>query len=178
MDVVRTILGERKISYLGLSYGTALGAVYTQMFPTRADRFVLDSAVDPKRMWRGMIQVWGSETEPAFQRWAAWTAERSATHHLGETPYEVAETFRNLVDRADRDPAGCPSGRAVRAGQWRPWALSDAPPKSRATARKGRVTTVAMALPTLRKTSAIALNISGTSDLSAADNRWPPRTAP
>ncbi|MET7298857.1 alpha/beta hydrolase [Embleya sp. NPDC005575] len=104
MDVVRTVLGEHKISYPGVSYGTALGAVYTQMFPTRTDRFVLDSAVDPKRMWRGMIQVWGPEAEPAFQRWAKWTAERSATYHLGETPKEVAETFWNLVYRADRDP--------------------------------------------------------------------------
>ncbi|MFH8621961.1 alpha/beta fold hydrolase [Streptomyces vietnamensis] len=40
------LLGEKKISYVGYSYGTYLGAVYTQMFPKRADRFVLDSAVE------------------------------------------------------------------------------------------------------------------------------------
>ncbi|CAO0828636.1 hypothetical protein SMICM17S_04700 [Streptomyces microflavus] len=33
MDVIRGALGERKISYLGYSYGTYLGTVYTQMFP-------------------------------------------------------------------------------------------------------------------------------------------------
>ena len=47
MDLLRAALGEQKLSYLGYSYGTYLGAVYTQMFPGRADRVVLDSAVDP-----------------------------------------------------------------------------------------------------------------------------------
>lgn len=104
MDVLRAVLGEKKISYFGVSYGTALGATYTQLFPGRADRFVLDSAVDPKRMWRKMIQVWASEAEPAFARWSRWTAERSATYHLGKTPDEVAAAFWRLVERADRDP--------------------------------------------------------------------------
>ncbi|MFJ3779324.1 alpha/beta hydrolase [Streptomyces sp. NPDC090075] len=47
MGVIRGILGERKLSYIGWSYGTYLGAVYTQLFPRHSDRTVLDSAVDP-----------------------------------------------------------------------------------------------------------------------------------
>jgi len=43
----RAALGEPKLSYLGYSYGSYLGALYTQMFPARSDRFVLDSAIDP-----------------------------------------------------------------------------------------------------------------------------------
>ncbi|MEV7194760.1 alpha/beta hydrolase [Streptomyces sp. NPDC093510] len=104
MDILRAVLGEKKISYFGVSYGTALGAVYTQLFPRRADRFVLDSAVDPKLMWREMFRVWAPEAEPAFARWSRWTAERSATYHLGKTPAEVSATFWKLVERADRDP--------------------------------------------------------------------------
>ncbi|GAA2774847.1 alpha/beta hydrolase [Streptomyces showdoensis] len=104
MDVVRAVLGEKKISYLGYSYGTYLGAVYTQMFPKRADRFVLDSAVDPERIWRGMIQVWAEGAEPAFARWTVWAAERNATYGLGGTPAEVGATFWALVAQADRKP--------------------------------------------------------------------------
>ncbi|MFK4068231.1 alpha/beta hydrolase [Streptomyces sp. NPDC029674] len=104
MDVLRAVLGEKKISYFGVSYGTALGAVYTQLFPRRVDRFVLDSAVDPKLMWRKMVQVWAPEAEPAFARWTRWTAGHSATYRLGKTPAEVASTFWRLVERADRDP--------------------------------------------------------------------------
>ncbi|MEV0523416.1 alpha/beta hydrolase [Streptomyces sp. NPDC050439] len=104
MDVLRAALGERRISYYGVSYGTALGAVYTQLFPRRADRFVLDSAVDPERMWREMFRVWTTEAERAFARWTKWTAARDATYGLGDTPAAVSKTFWDVVDKADRDP--------------------------------------------------------------------------
>ncbi|MEU6079143.1 alpha/beta hydrolase [Streptomyces sp. NPDC047108] len=104
MDVIRSVMGEKKISYLGYSYGTYLGAVYAEMFPKRTDRFVLDSAVDPARIWRGMIQVWAEGTEPAFDRWTKWTAKRNSTFKLGKTPGEVRKTFYDLVKRADKDP--------------------------------------------------------------------------
>ncbi|URN14626.1 MULTISPECIES: alpha/beta hydrolase [Streptomyces] len=104
MDLLRAVLGEKRISYLGYSYGTYLGAVYTQLFPGRADRFVLDSAVDPARTWRGMIQWWAKGAEPAFDRWTGWAAGRSETYGLGETPKEVERTFWDLVERADDKP--------------------------------------------------------------------------
>jgi len=121
MDVVRAVLGEKKISYLGYSYGTYLGAVYTQMFPRRTDRFVLDSAIDPARIWRGMMQVWSEGSEPAFTRWSKWTARRDATYKLGSTPDKVRKTFWDLVARANRKPIvfhGAPlSGDDIRAGR-------------------------------------------------------------
>ena len=47
MDSIREALGEDTISYLGYSYGSALGAVYADMFPGRVRAMVLDGAVDP-----------------------------------------------------------------------------------------------------------------------------------
>ncbi|MEU7179755.1 alpha/beta hydrolase [Streptomyces celluloflavus] len=104
MDVIRAVLGEKKISYLGYSYGTYLGAVYAQLFPQRADRFVLDSAADPARAWRGMFQAMAEGAEPAFTRWSEWTAQRHKTYNLGKTPAEVRKTFWNLIAQADRKP--------------------------------------------------------------------------
>ncbi|MFJ7062994.1 alpha/beta hydrolase [Streptomyces microflavus] len=104
VDLLRAVLGEKKISYLGYSYGTYLGAVYTQLFPGRADRFVLDSAVDPARAWRGMVQWWAEGAEPAFDRWTGWAAARSETYGLGDTPKKVDRTFWELVARADEKP--------------------------------------------------------------------------
>ncbi|MFI1768304.1 alpha/beta hydrolase [Streptomyces sp. NPDC020800] len=111
MDVIRAVLGEKKLSYLGYSYGTYLGAVYAQMFPGRTDRFVLDSAVDPARVWRGMIQVWAEGTEPAFTRWTKWTAQHHTTYKLGDTPAKVKKAFWDLVARADRDPVDFHGGK-------------------------------------------------------------------
>lgn len=104
LDLVRAILGEKKISYFGYSYGTYLGAVYAQLFPARSDRFVLDSAVDPERAWRGMIQWWAEGAEPAFDRWTAWAAARSKTYGLGDTPKKVEGTFWDLVAQAGEEP--------------------------------------------------------------------------
>ncbi|MER7047672.1 alpha/beta hydrolase [Streptomyces jumonjinensis] len=104
MDRIRAALGEKKISYLGYSYGTYLGAVYTELFPQRSDRIVLDSAVDPKRVWRTDFRLWGSESQKAYQRWTKWTAKRSDVYRLGDTPAKVDRTFWRIVKQADREP--------------------------------------------------------------------------
>ena len=47
MDAIRVAMGEAKLNYLGISYGTYLGVVYADLFPDKVGRFVIDSAVDP-----------------------------------------------------------------------------------------------------------------------------------
>ena len=48
MDLLRAALHLDRLDYLGYSYGTLLGAIYTEMFPARIGRFVLDGVLDPK----------------------------------------------------------------------------------------------------------------------------------
>jgi pimeloyl-ACP methyl ester carboxylesterase len=52
MDVLRRALGDRKLTFLGVSYGSYLGLVYASMFPDRIRAMVLDGIVDP-RAWAG-----------------------------------------------------------------------------------------------------------------------------
>ncbi|WP_226913299.1 alpha/beta hydrolase [Gephyromycinifex aptenodytis] len=47
MDVLRAALGQAKLSYLGKSYGTFLGATYAGLFPSRVGSMVLDGAIAP-----------------------------------------------------------------------------------------------------------------------------------
>jgi pimeloyl-ACP methyl ester carboxylesterase len=47
MDILRAALGDQKLTYLGKSYGTYLGATYAQEFPQRVGHLVLDGALDP-----------------------------------------------------------------------------------------------------------------------------------
>lgn len=47
MDVLRAVLGQQKLHYLGYSYGSFLGTVYANLFPDRVGQFVLDGAIDP-----------------------------------------------------------------------------------------------------------------------------------
>jgi pimeloyl-ACP methyl ester carboxylesterase len=47
LDVLRGVLGDEKLNFLGKSYGTYIGAIYAEMFPDRVGRLVLDGVVDP-----------------------------------------------------------------------------------------------------------------------------------
>ncbi|MFI6170971.1 alpha/beta fold hydrolase [Nocardia sp. NPDC051052] len=104
MDIVRGVLGEQRIDYFGLSYGTYLGAVFTQMFPERSGRIVLDSAIDPDRYWEGLVQDWGPADERALDDWATWAATKDDTYRLGATPPQVRATVEGLVRSVTRQP--------------------------------------------------------------------------
>ena len=52
MDVLRAALGDAKLTYLGKSYGTYLGAWYAQLFPAHVRALVLDGARRPRRVRR------------------------------------------------------------------------------------------------------------------------------
>lgn len=49
MDIIRVLVGDQKLNYLGVSYGTLLGALYADRFPTKVGRLVLDSAISPNQ---------------------------------------------------------------------------------------------------------------------------------
>jgi pimeloyl-ACP methyl ester carboxylesterase len=47
MDIIRELVGDEKLNFLGASYGTYLGGMYAEIFPDKVGRLVLDGAVDP-----------------------------------------------------------------------------------------------------------------------------------
>ncbi|MEV4097765.1 alpha/beta hydrolase [Streptosporangium saharense] len=104
IDLVRRVLGERRISFLGYSYGGYLGAVYTQMFPGRTDRVVLDSPGDPTTWGPRATRGTEDEAERALRGWAAWAAGRHGTYGLGATPARVLATVNAIVAAAQDRP--------------------------------------------------------------------------
>ncbi|MEV0585487.1 alpha/beta hydrolase [Nonomuraea sp. NPDC050310] len=99
MDVIRSALGERKLSYLGYSYGTYLGATYLQMFGAHADRVVLDSAVDPETYGPRLLRHNAPALEAALRRWAAWVAGRDGEYGLGATVREVRAAIDKITEK-------------------------------------------------------------------------------
>ncbi|MGW1339651.1 alpha/beta hydrolase [Kribbella sp. NPDC002412] len=89
IDQVRIALGEEKISYLGYSYGTYLGAVYLQLFPGRTDRVLLDGPMDPSKYGPQLLREVGPANEAALRAWASWAAARHSTYQLGTTTAQV-----------------------------------------------------------------------------------------
>lgn len=47
LDMLRAVVGDSRLNYLGYSYGTLLGAIYAETFPSTVGRMVLDGALNP-----------------------------------------------------------------------------------------------------------------------------------
>lgn len=106
MDEIRKALGRQQINYFGFSYGTYLAQVYSTMFPDRMRRMVLDSNVDPRKIWyRANL-----DQDIAFDRniniWFGWIAKYDKVFGLGDTRAEVSDTFYRVRDQLDRRAAG------------------------------------------------------------------------
>ena len=64
MDVLRRSVGDKKLNYLGFSYGSALGQYYANMFPDRVRSVVVDGVIDPTQ-WVGNAKT---KEIPTFDR--------------------------------------------------------------------------------------------------------------
>ncbi len=67
MNYLRAAVGDRKLTYLGFSYGTAIGATYASLFPNRHRALVLDGALDAdKYLNRPLLSL--REQSSGFER--------------------------------------------------------------------------------------------------------------
>lgn len=108
MDVIRAALGEKKINYLGFSYGTYLGAVYGTLFPGRLNRSVLDSSMHPDWLYYEQFKQQAVASRQNVEAWAAWVAERDNTYHLGNSLAEVMATLDAIGEQLAVKPIPSP----------------------------------------------------------------------
>ena len=106
MDSIRQALGLKQITYYGFSYGTYLGQVYSTLFPSHVRRLILDSNVDPRRVW---YQA-NLDQDVAFNRniniWFGWLAKYNSVYHLGSTEQAVSKLFYATQSSLQNAPAG------------------------------------------------------------------------
>src|SRR5207247_2178977 len=114
MERIRVTLGDAKLSYLGYSYGTLLGAVYAKLFPDRIRAMVLDGAVDPLQNAVDGTAVQTGGFEKAFDDFAAWCRAQGARQCpiAPDARARVNETLRV----ARQSPVAGPGGRQATAG--------------------------------------------------------------
>ncbi|MFE6747214.1 alpha/beta hydrolase [Kitasatospora purpeofusca] len=112
VDVLRAALGDQKLSYLGLSYGTYLGSVYAEEFPDRVGRLVLDGAVDPaKPIAENNIEQYAG-FERSLQAFAAHCAKQ-AQCPLGKDPDKAAGKLADFLDGLKQKPLTTKDGRTL-----------------------------------------------------------------
>ncbi|WP_222650624.1 alpha/beta hydrolase [Rhodococcus sp. BP-332] len=114
LDRVRAALGEDTASFLGYSYGSALGAAYASMFPESTDRIVLDSNIGDTHLDRAGMRRYSRGMEDTFPDLARWMAERHDRYGLGATEDEVRATYFDIASRLDATPVNGVDGRSFR----------------------------------------------------------------
>jgi pimeloyl-ACP methyl ester carboxylesterase len=96
MDLIRTLLGDEKLNYLGYSYGTWLGAKYASLFPHRAGKVVLDSSVNFEGRLQAAFEAFPTIDQREFDRvYAPWLARRFPAQ-LGTAVAEVKEKWERV----------------------------------------------------------------------------------
>jgi pimeloyl-ACP methyl ester carboxylesterase len=115
LESVRAALGDGKLNYLGLSYGSQLGQTYAALFPQNIRVMALDGALNHALDPVAMLVDESSAYERALGRFARWCAATPTCALHGE---DVEARFDDLVRRAEVQPL--PAPKCAETGECRP----------------------------------------------------------
>lgn len=103
MDVLRGVLGDSKLYYLGKSYGTYLGAIYADEFPRNVGRLVLDGAIDPSLTADQLNLTQATAFDAALHQFAQDCVTQSDCP-LGTDPTAGLAKLKSWIDGLDAHP--------------------------------------------------------------------------
>lgn len=112
MDLIRVLVGDERLTYLGYSYGTQLGATYAGLFPAQVGRFVLDGAVDVTLDSDGSSLGQAEGFERALRAYVTDCQAGSACPLTGSVDDGLAQ-IKALTERAYTDPLRTSDGSRV-----------------------------------------------------------------
>ncbi|WP_393060348.1 alpha/beta hydrolase [Streptomyces sp. LN549] len=104
MDLIREVLGDKKLTYFGMSYGTELGGTYAHLFPENVGRTVFDAVVDPTADSTGHAR----NQTTGFQR-----ALDNYLKDRGQDPEKGTQRIAALLKRIDAKPLPTGTGREL-----------------------------------------------------------------
>ncbi|MEU9036859.1 alpha/beta hydrolase [Streptomyces sp. NPDC048352] len=159
MDMLRGVLGDEKLNYVGASYGTFLGATYAELFPARVGRLVLDGAMDPSRSALELNRDQTAGFETAFRSFAKDCAKQAGCPLGQGGPDAVAQRLKEFFRKVDAQPV--PSGDPAR-------------PLGESLATTGVIAALydESAWPQLREALTDAMNGDGAGLLALADSYY------
>ncbi|MFT4135585.1 alpha/beta hydrolase [Microbacterium sp.] len=114
LDLLRGVLGDAQLHYLGYSYGTFLGATYAKLFPSRVGRLVLDGAIDPSSSDLDVEQTQAIGFESALR---AYMADCLSTREcpFSGTVDDAMRDLGTLLASVDQRPLVATDGRKLGA---------------------------------------------------------------
>ncbi|WP_069771654.1 alpha/beta hydrolase [Streptomyces sp. LUP30] len=104
MDLMRQVLGDRKMHYFGISYGTELGGVYAHLFPKNVGRAVFDGVVDPTQTSEQGSLGQARGFQLALDNFAEDCTSKTEDCPVGNTARDVEDRITELLRALDRKP--------------------------------------------------------------------------
>ncbi|RJT79860.1 alpha/beta hydrolase [Arthrobacter cheniae] len=112
MDILRALVSDPKLNYLGFSYGTQLGATYADLFPERSGRLVLDGAIDPSLDNEQITLGQATGFENAVRAYVTDCQQRQDCPYTGTVDDGVRQ-IQELFAAVEREPMTAKDGRLV-----------------------------------------------------------------
>ncbi|PRI12494.1 peptidase [Leucobacter massiliensis] len=112
LDMLRAIVGDDTLNYLGFSYGTYIGARYADAYPERVGRMVLDGAMDPTTGLDDVVREQTRGFELALRAYASDCLNRSDCP-LSGTVDEAMASIGELLARVEAEPLRGSDGRML-----------------------------------------------------------------
>ncbi|QTG75387.1 alpha/beta hydrolase [Trueperella pecoris] len=112
MDVIRQVLGDPRLYYVGYSYGTSLGGMYAELFPHNVGRMILDGAVDTAIPAFEQTKAQAKGFERAFGAYLAHCVAGESCA-LGKTVDEGWAKLKELVAQVKNKPVPAGADRVL-----------------------------------------------------------------
>jgi pimeloyl-ACP methyl ester carboxylesterase len=112
LDVLRAVLGDSKLSYLGFSYGTSIGTQYAEQFSSKVRALLLDAAVDPNQSAADSELGQDENFQKAFETFAKDCVARQGCA-LGSDPAKATAVFQQMTRPLMTRPVPLSDGRTL-----------------------------------------------------------------
>ncbi len=113
MDVLRVALGDARLTYYGLSYGTYLGQMYAHLFPIHVRALALDAVFDPALSFTDRKLQTAAALEANLQAFLRYC--RNAGSCQLAASGDPAEQLSGLMARLDRQPLAVANRKLTRS---------------------------------------------------------------
>jgi pimeloyl-ACP methyl ester carboxylesterase len=117
LDRVRAAVGDERLTYLGYSYGTSLGAAYLERFPTNVRAMVLDGGIDPTLTWDQLLEGQSSGFDRALEAFLA-DCQQTRCAFRQAVGGDLGQAFDALAARVERQPLRGDGERTVGPGEF------------------------------------------------------------
>ncbi|MEU5536047.1 alpha/beta hydrolase [Streptomyces sp. NPDC020362] len=104
MDLMRQLLGDDKLHYFGISYGTELGGVYAHLFPKHVGRAVFDAVVDPTQNPEQSALGQAKGFQLALDNFAEDCTSKTTDCPIGDTAQDVKDRIAQLLKDLEKKP--------------------------------------------------------------------------